>query len=130
MPALRVLCLNTEIVPVQPPVATASRICTAEIPAAIGEVLSPDAVNQEVTTVALQRSDSNGLNWTSYSSGQLHSVVRNSIDTLKSLTRAGQKEIRDLLLPALQEIKRRFQQGEKVAEYDGIEAYLEGVGIN
>ncbi len=94
-----------------------------------GEILSP-AVNQEVTTVAMQRSNLVLPNWTNYTSGQLHNIVRNSIDTLKSLSRAGQKEIRDLLLPALQEVRRRFSVGEKVAEYDGIEAYLEGVGIN
>jgi len=124
MPALRVLCLNTEIVP-QPPEATANR--TAEVPAAI-EVLPPDAVNQADNSVTTSRSTPVGL-WTSYSSGQLHNIVRNSIDTLKSLTRAGQKEIRDLLVPALQEIKRRFSKGEKVAGFDGIEAYLEGMGI-
>lgn len=93
---------------------------------------APSIINELDNTVALQRSETEpfGLNWTSYSTPALHDIVTDSIKELTALTRRGQKELRQRLLPALQEVRSRINKGEAVDGYDTMKAYLAAVGLS
>jgi hypothetical protein len=94
-----------------------------------GEILPP--VNQEALTVPSERSETAlGLKWTSYSGAQLDRIVRVSVSELTALSRKGQKELRERLLPALQEVRRRLKAGQSVDGYTDITDYLESVGLS
>jgi hypothetical protein len=82
------------------------------------EILAPSE-----TSVTLKR-------WEQMSGKQLDTIVRGSISEIQVLSRMAQAEARERLLPALQEIKRRFKAGEKVCGYSGIEDYFQSVGVN
>ncbi len=98
----------------------------ATAPAIIeGEVIPP-AVNQEDNTVRNERSVLGMAGW---KVSQLDRIVRDSIEQLNSLTNKGRKEVKERLLPALQEIKRRIKAGETVYGHDTIQSYLTSVGL-
>lgn len=63
------------------------------------------------------------------SGGELDSFVRQSIGVLATLSRQGQKEMRERLMPALLEVKRRFAEGQAVAGFTTLTAYLRSVGL-
>ena len=88
--------------------------------------------SQTQNTVSLKRQETEpfGLNWTSYSTAALHDIVTDSIKELTVLTRRGQAELRQRLLPALQEVRRRIVSGEEVEGLDSMTAYLAYVGLH
>ncbi len=82
------------------------------------------------STVPLERSEPFGQNWTSYSAKALHSIVCDSVKELTALSRRGQTELRQRLLPALQEVRRRIAKGETIDGYDTVTDYLSAVGLS
>lgn len=57
----------------------------------------------------------------------LDGLVRHSISVLAILTRRCQREMRERLMPALLEVKRRFAEGQNVAGFTTLTDYLKSV---
>jgi alkylated DNA repair dioxygenase AlkB len=91
-----------------------------------------DSGSSPPATVTVSRSETEpfGLNWTSYSTPALHDIVTGSIKELTALSRRGQTELRQRLLPALQEVRNRIAKGEAVDGCDTMKAYLSSVGLS
>lgn len=83
-------------------------------------------------TVPTERQETEpfGLIWTSYSTPALHDIVTGSIKELTALSRRGQTELRQRLLPALQEVRNRLTKGEQVNGHDTITGYLAAIGLS
>jgi hypothetical protein len=86
--------------------------------------------SSSVDAVPSERSEPFGQNWTSYSAKALHSIVCDSIKELTVLSRRGQTELRQRLLPALQEVRRRIAKGETIDGYNALTDYLSAVGLS
>lgn len=77
-------------------------------------------------TVATQRSEC----WEAVADSVLDCTVRGSVTTLQLLSRQGQAEIRNRLLPCLREVRHRFGAGQTFAGFDTWEEYLRSIGLN
>jgi alkylated DNA repair dioxygenase AlkB len=85
---------------------------------------------QPAVSLKRQETEPFGLNWTSYSTPALHDIVTGSIKELTALSRRGQTELRQRLLPALQEVRNRIAKGEAVDGCATMKAYLSSVGLH
>lgn len=74
-------------------------------------------------SVALQR-------WVQVNDIELDTTIRNAVSDLWYHGRAAQKALRAELLPALQEVKRRYDAGQTIFGIGNMEAYLKHVGLN
>jgi hypothetical protein len=81
-------------------------------------------------SVAMQRSHISGDNWRAMPDGELDKAVRTSISEIRMLSRRAQTEARERLLPALQEVKRRYAAGETINGIVGLQAYFESIYVN
>lgn len=82
-----------------------------------------EALVHSAATVTLKR-------WEQMSGNQLDTIVRGSISEIQVLSRMAAAEARERLLPALQEIKRRFKAGETVCGFRHLEDYFQSIGVN
>ena len=68
--------------------------------------------------------------WSSLSDKQLGDSITKSFSALEVLSRQAQKEMRERMLPALQEVRQRFKDGKLVGGASGIEEFFRSLGIN
>jgi hypothetical protein len=80
----------------------------------------------ESSTLAMQGS----LDWTTLTDSELGSAISESFSTLELLSRKAQAELRNHMLPALREVRRRFNKGQLVGGYQGIEDFYRSIGVN
>ena len=82
---------------------------------------SPPALSN--STVTMSR-------WASYSANELHRIVCDSASQLTALSQKGHAELRQRLLPALQEVRHRLRKGETIDGHDTIKEYLAAIGLS
>ena len=69
------------------------------------------------------------LGWEGYTGKQLHRIVVDARENLAALTRKSRAELKERLLPALNEIRRRIKSGEAFNGYETFKEYLNSVGL-
>jgi hypothetical protein len=90
-------------------------------------VAEPVSVALVKDNLAMQGSD---VDWTLITDAQLGDRINESFSALELVTRSAQAEMRGRMLPAIQEVRRRFKAGHKVSGFVSITAFYRGIGLN